>query len=119
MVFISRQAKVDLDNIFIGMLHRNKMELSVEFAEKYIDALVEQCYFLEKNFYHTNTVYPEHKKYGNKVHKYRRNAHWPHPRGNPENPNPVNNVFARSCIWLCISTNIFVLAPNSLSSYFA
>ena len=103
MVFISRQAKVDLDNIFIGMLEWNKMELSVEFAEKYIDALVEQCYFLEKNFYHANAVYPEHKKHGNKVHKYRRNAHttW----YIIYNTDSYNNIFVNKIISNHLTTN--------------
>ena len=74
MVFYSKQADEDMDNIRAGLLHW-KIELREDFVLSYVAEIKRQCELIPKNFYHANTVYPEHKKYGAKVHKYRRNAH--------------------------------------------
>ena len=73
MVFINKQAYVDLDFILIGMLEWDKSELSFEFIENYIDEIVDECYKLEKLSYHFNAKYSSHKIFGSKIHRYKRN----------------------------------------------
>ncbi len=46
MVYISKQAYIDIDLIFIGMLEWNKSELSLEFVDNYIDDIIDECYKL-------------------------------------------------------------------------
>jgi len=75
MVFIHKQVYVDLENIFIGLMQWNKAVLSFEFANNYIDELLEQCYKVEKLSFHFSARYSSHKKFGSKVHRYRRNSH--------------------------------------------
>ena len=73
MVFVSYQAKIDLDNILIGLLSWEKHTLSVEFTDNYIEAIVSQCYSLETKLRHQNCIFKMHKKYGEKFIRYHRN----------------------------------------------
>ena len=75
MVYIHKGVYSDLDLIFTGMLHWKKMELSLDFIEHYIDDILIQCYDIENDNYHFNAQYPEHKRYGEYVHRYRRNSY--------------------------------------------
>jgi len=40
MVFITEQAKIDLDNIVIGLLEWDKIELTVDEVMQYVDDIV-------------------------------------------------------------------------------
>jgi hypothetical protein len=73
MVFINRQAKVDLDNIVIGMLKWTKIILTVPIVMKYVDDIVDICYKLDKIPVHILCKYELHKKYGKFVYNYKRN----------------------------------------------
>ena len=73
MVLYSSRALDDFDAIFEGLLHWNKIELSEQFTIDYVDELKKQCESIPSKNIHVNTTYPEHKRYGKKVHRYRRN----------------------------------------------
>ena len=73
MVLIHKQAYRDLDAIFTGMMYWEKIDLSVDFVETYIDDIVEECYKLDCLSYHVNATYYTHKLHGQKVHRYHRN----------------------------------------------
>lgn len=75
MVYIHERVYSDLEEIFEGMLHWKKMELSLDFIECYIDDILVQCYVIETENYHFISQYVEHKRYGEYVHRYRRNIH--------------------------------------------
>ena len=66
MVFIHKQVYVDLENIFIGLMQWNKAVLSFEFANNYIDELLEQCYKVEKLSFHFSARYSSHKNLAQK-----------------------------------------------------
>lgn len=73
MVLYSLQALDDFDDIFEGLLHWDKIELSVQFTQDYISELKKQCESIPSKLIHINTTYPDHKRFGEKVHRYRRN----------------------------------------------
>ena len=73
MVFISKQTLQDLDEIYLGLYNWDKVQLSIEFLEMYIDDIIKQCYELDKLSFHFKTTYSFHKRFGSKVHRYRRN----------------------------------------------
>lgn len=75
MVYIHKKAYQDLESIFTGMLNWSKAELSVALVEQYIDDIITQCYDLDSETYHFPSPYPEHKKHGKYIHRYRRNKH--------------------------------------------
>lgn len=75
MVYIHERVYSDLELIFTGLLHWKKVELSLDFVECYIDDILAQCYEIESENYHFLAHYPEHKRYGKFVHRYRRNSH--------------------------------------------
>lgn len=75
MVYISRLAKIDLDNILIGLLTWDKIALSVAETEKYIDEIVDSCYELDKKQRHQNCIFEIHRHAGEKFIRYRRNKH--------------------------------------------
>lgn len=74
MVYYSTQVDKDLDDIRNGLLLWEKINLSVEFVFKYIEEIKYQCESIQQKTIHSKTVYHVHKQYGEKVHKYRRNA---------------------------------------------
>ena len=73
MVFISKQAKIDLDNIVIGLLEWNKIELTVDEVMQYVDDIVAICYQLDSTVHHHKATYNEHLKYGAYSYPYKRN----------------------------------------------
>lgn len=74
MVYYSAQADKDLDDIRNGLLLWEKFDLTAEFVFKYIDEIKYQCESIQRKAVHLKTEYQVHKQYGEKVHKYRRNA---------------------------------------------
>ena len=73
MVFYSRQADSDLDDILEGLLKWQKCSLTREFCLNYISDLVDVCDSLDSKTSHTEASYETHKRHGEKVHKYSRN----------------------------------------------
>jgi len=73
-VFISRQTRIDLDNIVIGLLDWEKIILTVAEVEQYVDDIVEVAYSLNKKSIHFRAIYNKHLKYGTYVYPYKRNA---------------------------------------------
>jgi mRNA-degrading endonuclease YafQ of YafQ-DinJ toxin-antitoxin module len=73
MVFISRQAKIDLDNIVIGLLEWEKIELTVGEVMQYVDDIVTVCYQLDSSFHHHKATYNDHLKHGTYSYPYKRN----------------------------------------------
>jgi hypothetical protein len=73
MVFVSRQVKIDLDNIIIGLLEWDKIELTVPEVMQYVDDISDICYKLGNSSYHHPAQYKEHLKYGKYSHSYKRN----------------------------------------------
>ena len=74
MVYINKQAKIDLDNIVIGLLDWEKVVLTVEEVWQYVDNIAEICYGLDKSIYHFTAKYETHKRHGKYCYPYRRNA---------------------------------------------
>jgi len=74
MVLFKQTAREDLKEIRIGLLYWEKIELSKNFIHSYMDDIIDECYLIDKKTVHFNTTYETHKKYGEKVHTYRRNA---------------------------------------------
>ena len=73
MVYISIQAKIDLDNIVINLLEWEKIVLSVSEVLQYVDDIVDICYKLELLIYHQKAKYNEHLIYGKYSYPYKRN----------------------------------------------
>ena len=73
MVFISKKAKTDLDNIVIGLLEWNKVMLSVAEVMQYVDDITDICYQIDSFEYHNHAKYNEHLKYGKYSYPYKRN----------------------------------------------
>ncbi|MDR2498428.1 MAG: hypothetical protein LBD28_03195 [Tannerellaceae bacterium] len=74
MVFISRQAKVDLEQIVIGLLEWEKITLEVSEVLKYVDDIVSVCYGLDTAVFRQRTKYKSHLAYGQYVYPYKRNS---------------------------------------------
>jgi mRNA-degrading endonuclease YafQ of YafQ-DinJ toxin-antitoxin module len=72
MVFISDQARIDLDNIVVGLLKWKKIKLSLSEVLGYTDAIVTVCNSLDTLNHHFLASYKDHKKYGTYVHTYKR-----------------------------------------------
>jgi hypothetical protein len=73
MVFVSLQAKIDLDNIVIGLLDWKKIELTIPEVMQYVDDISDICYKLDTLSYHRPIKYEEHSKYGEYFYSYKRN----------------------------------------------
>jgi hypothetical protein len=73
MVYYNPEARSDLEQIRIGLLQWEKIVLTIEFVQAYMDSIKTVCNKLDTLSYHANTVYPIHKRYGSKVYKYKRN----------------------------------------------
>ena len=73
MVFINRQAKVDLDYIVAGLLEWDKIELTVPEVMQYVDDIADVCYELDSLAYHHYAKYENHLKYGAYSYPYKRN----------------------------------------------
>ena len=73
MVFYSQVAINNFSEILIGLITWKKHPLSVEHANKYVSDMRNVCDTLDKKAIHFNTRYNIHKRYGEKVHTYKRN----------------------------------------------
>jgi len=73
MVFYSNAAREDLKNIFDGLLTLSKHQLEYNHVILYHNDIVDICDSLDSKTIHFNTQYSTHKRYGEKVHNYRRN----------------------------------------------
>ena len=73
MVFINRQAKIDLDNIVIGLLEWDKITLDVQEVIQYVDDIVAICYHLDNSANHLKAKYKSHLKHGAYAYPYKRN----------------------------------------------
>ena len=73
MVYYSKQADSDLDDILDGLLTWQKHTLTREFCLNYLSDVIDVCDSLDTQIYHSDTSYETHKRYGKKVHKYLRN----------------------------------------------
>jgi len=73
MVYYSAIAQQDLIEIFWGLLTWEKHPLEYNHASTYLDDIYDVCNSLDQMSHHANTRYQIHKRFGNKVYKYRRN----------------------------------------------
>ena len=73
MVYYSEIAKSDLRDILWGLANWKKHPLGFEHAERYVNEIRFICDNLEYKSIHFNSDYEIHKKYGEKVHIYKRN----------------------------------------------
>ena len=78
MVYFNKQSTTDIDVFVVGLLTWKKHELSVEHVLKYRDDILIICKQLDSLKFHFNTQFQIHKRFGEKVHTYRRNkqTHW-------------------------------------------
>ncbi|MCL2649582.1 MAG: hypothetical protein FWD60_00985 [Candidatus Azobacteroides sp.] len=74
MVYYSEVAKSDLKDILWKLANWEKHWLSYEHAEKYVDEIRAECDMIDKISFHFDAQYETHKRYGDKVHTYKRNA---------------------------------------------
>ena len=73
MVYYSKQAEDDLDDILEGLLTWRKFSLTREFCLSYIFSIIDVCDNLDTKAIHLDAVYNTHKQYGEKVHSYSQN----------------------------------------------
>ena len=73
MVFYSKQAEYDLDDILEGLLTWQKHLLTREFCMSYLSDIIDVCDSLDSKTFHFEALYETHKCYGKKVYKYPRN----------------------------------------------
>ncbi|MDR1919380.1 MAG: type II toxin-antitoxin system RelE/ParE family toxin [Tannerellaceae bacterium] len=74
MVFYSKEALADLNNLLIGLVYWSKHYISLEHAQRYYDDIRQVCDNLPNQTYHFDAKYKLHKKYGKKVYSYRRSS---------------------------------------------
>ena len=72
MVIYSLTAIDDLTDILFGLRNWTKHLISDEHALNYVDDISDICDKLDSKTFHFNTRYSIHKRYGEKVHTYRR-----------------------------------------------
>jgi len=72
MVYYSNNARIDLRNIFDGLLTWSKHQLEYNHVVLYHNDILDICNSLDSKSVHFNTRYTTHKRYGEKVHTYRR-----------------------------------------------
>jgi len=73
MVYYSKQADDDLDDILEGLYTWRKYTLTREFCLSYVSDIIDICDSLDTKNVHYSTFYETHKRYGDKVYKYSRN----------------------------------------------
>ena len=73
MVYYSKQADNDLDDILDGLLMWQKYTLTREFCLNYISDIIDVCDSLDAKTIHSDASYETHKRYGKKVYRYARN----------------------------------------------
>ena len=78
MVFYSKNSRIDLKNIFDGLLTWSKHSLEYNHVVNYHNHILDICNSLDTKSFHFNTQFQIHKRFGEKVHTYRRNkqTHW-------------------------------------------
>jgi len=78
MVFYNNSARLDLKNIFDGLLTWSKYKLEYNHVVKYHNDILQICNCLDSKSFHFNAQFPSHKRFGKKVHTYKRNklTHW-------------------------------------------
>ncbi len=72
MVFYSANARIDLKIIFDGLLTWSKHQLEYNHVVIYHNTIIDICDSLDAKSFHFNTRYTAHKRFGEKVHTYRR-----------------------------------------------
>lgn len=75
MVYYSKQALEDLNQLVIGLTTWRKHIISLEHAQKYYDDVRKVCDFIDCLPFHSSTTYTLHKSFGQKVFRYKRNSH--------------------------------------------
>jgi hypothetical protein len=73
MVFYSKQSRIDLRNIFDGLLQWSKHQLEFNHVLLYHGEILKICNSLDNKTFHFNAQFEMHKQFGQKVHTYRRN----------------------------------------------
>jgi len=73
MVFISRTASNDLRKILLGLINWKKVILDREYCINYVSEIIKVCRSIDHLSIHLNSEYSAHKKFGQKVYKYKRN----------------------------------------------
>ena len=73
MVYFSEISKQDFRNIIIGLATWKKHPLEYNHAVKYVLEIRQVCEILDTKKFHSNTQYTSHKRFGEKVYKYKRN----------------------------------------------
>jgi len=74
MVYYSQTAEDDFYDIVVGLATWKKHPLGYDFAIQYAADIRTICDNLEYKSFHFDTDYEIHKKYGKKVHLYKRNS---------------------------------------------
>jgi len=74
MVLFKQTARQDLEEIRIGLLYWEKIELSKSFIHSYMDDIIDECYSLDKKNIRFKATYNDHLKHGTYVHTYKRNT---------------------------------------------
>jgi len=72
MVFYSKAARQDLKSIFDGLVTWSKHKLEYNHFVTYHNCILDICEGLDAKAFHFNTQYSLHKRFGEKVHTYRR-----------------------------------------------
>ncbi len=75
MVYYNQLANKDLNNIFIGLIIWKKHQLSIGHVLSYVADIEFECESLDKKIIHDISYYSIHKKFGEYVHRYKRNQH--------------------------------------------
>ncbi len=73
MVYYSDEVREDIKVIRNGLLSWKKVVLEREFVLSYVKDLLAICESLDSKSIHLKTTYASHKRYGEKVYRYRRN----------------------------------------------
>ena len=73
MVYYNPEARRDLGNILYGLLTWPKHPLEPEHAERYVRDIRKLCDIMDRKFFHEKSSYDIHIKYGDYVHRYKRN----------------------------------------------
>lgn len=73
-LIISKQAKDDLDALFLGLLVWEKWNFTPEKAIEYVDDIIKIGYSILDLEKHKETTYLQHKSFGTFVLPYKRNS---------------------------------------------
>ena len=77
MIEFSKQARIDLENIFDGLLSwktpNGQYYLDNNEVINYHNDILDVCECLDQLTYHVKAKYPDHLQFGDYVHTYKRN----------------------------------------------